>query len=111
MVFGMLILIDSPDPAVRIGLYTALALALPFAAIFIILLVALFRSLKQKVSTGDEGMIGLIGTAENDIHQSGRVKVRGEYWNACSSSHIAAGKNIKVLAVENLKLKVEEVRE
>ena len=38
MVFGMLILVDSPDPAVRIGWFTALSLALPFAAIFLILL-------------------------------------------------------------------------
>jgi membrane-bound serine protease (ClpP class) len=111
MVFGMLILIDSPDPAVRIGLYTALALALPFAAILIILLVAFFRSFTQKVTTGDEGMVGLIGIAENDIYQSGRVRVRGEYWNASSSSPITAGREVKILAVDNLKLKVEEVRE
>jgi membrane-bound serine protease (ClpP class) len=111
MVFGMLILIDSPDPAVRIGLYTALALALPFAAILMILLIALFRSLRQKVATGDEGMIGLTGVADSDISQSGRVLVRGEYWAAQSSAPVAAGRPVKVIAVENLKLKVEEVRE
>jgi membrane-bound serine protease (ClpP class) len=109
MVIGMLILIDSPDPAVRIGLFTALALALPFAAIFLILLIALFKSFKQKVATGDQGMVGLIGVADCDIHQGGRVRVRGEYWKAHSSSPISAGKNVKVLAVENLALKVEEV--
>jgi membrane-bound serine protease (ClpP class) len=109
MVFGMLILIDSPDPAVRIGLYTALALALPFAAILLILLVALFKSLRQKVATGDEGMIGLIGVADTDIHASGRVKIRGEYWTAYSAAPIPAGRNVRVLEAENLKLKVEEV--
>ena len=109
MVIGMLILIDTPDPAVRIGLATALALALPFAAIFMILLFALLKSYRQKVATGNQGMVGLIGIADNDIHQSGRVKVRGEYWTAHSSSPISAGKQVKVLAVENLTLKVEEV--
>ena len=111
MVVGMLILIDTPDPAARIGLFTALALALPFAIIFLILLVALFRSYKQKVFTGDQGMIGLIGVADNDIYRDGRVKVRGEYWKARSSSPISAGKAVKVLAVESLTLEVEEVRE
>ena len=111
MVLGMLILIDSPDPAVRIGLFTALALALPFAAILLILLIALFRSLRQKVATGDQGMIGLIGIADNDINKSGRVKIRGEYWQAHASSPISAGKKVRVLAVEDLTLKVEEVRE
>jgi membrane-bound serine protease (ClpP class) len=111
MVVGMLILIDTPDPAVRIGLATALALALPFAIIFLILLVALIRSHRQKVATGDQGMVGLIGVADNDFYRAGRVKVRGEYWTAYSSSPISAGKAVKVLVVENLKLKVEEVKE
>jgi membrane-bound serine protease (ClpP class) len=108
MVIGMLILVDSPDPAVRITLFTALSLALPFAAIFLILLVALIRSFKQKAATGDQGMIGLVGVADNDIHASGRVLVRGEYWTARSSSPVSAGKSVKVLAVENLTLIVEE---
>ena len=111
MVIGMLILIDSPDPAVRIGLFTALALALPFAAIFLILLIALLKSLRQKVATGDEGMVGLIGIADSDIHESGRVRVRGEYWKATSASPIPAGKKVRVLGVENLVLRVEQVGE
>ena len=111
MVIGMLILIDAPDPAVRIGLFTAFALALPFAVIFLILLFAFLRSYTQKVSTGDEGMVGLIGVADNDIKNTGRVKVRGEYWTAQSSSPISAGRTVKVVGVENLTLKVEEVRE
>jgi membrane-bound serine protease (ClpP class) len=111
MIFGMLILVDSPDPAVRIGVYTALALTLPFAAILLILFIALFRSLTQKVSTGNQGMVGLVGVADSEIDRNGRVKVRGEYWTARSSSPIAAGKEVKVLAVKDLVLQVEEVKE
>lgn len=111
MVIGMVILIDAPDPAVRIGLTTAIALALPFAAIFMILLLALLKSYRQKVYTGDQGMIGLVGVADSDIDPSGRVRVRGEYWKAYSSSRIAAGRPVKIIAVENLLLKVEELTE
>ena len=111
MVIGMLILVDSPDPAMRIGLPMALGMALPFAVIFLILLIAVIRSMKQKAATGDEGMIGLIGIADSSINKSGRVKVRGEYWSAHSSSPIPAGKAVRVLAVENLTLKVEEVQD
>jgi membrane-bound serine protease (ClpP class) len=111
MVIGALILIDTPDPAVQIGFSTALAVVLPFALIFILLLVALLKSLKQKVTTGDAGMIGLIGLSVNEIHKSGRVKVRGEYWSAQSSSLIAEGRPVRVVGVENLTLMVEEVRE
>ncbi len=111
MIFGMLILIDSPDPAVRIGIYTALALTLPFAAILIILMIALIRSMRQKVATGNQGMIGLIGVADSEVGRNGRVRIRGEYWKAHSSSPIAAGRTVRVLAVEDLALQVEEVQE
>ena len=95
----------------RIGLSTAFAVALPFAAIFIVILIAVLKSIRQRVTTGSAGMIGLIGVADNAIFKSGRVRVRGEYWNAFSESPIVAGKQVKVLAVNDLMLHVEEVKE
>jgi membrane-bound ClpP family serine protease len=56
-------------------------------------------------------MIGLIGMADNEIFSSGRVKVRGEYWSARSASPVPAGRPVKVMAVDNMTLKVEEVKE
>jgi len=111
MVIGMLILVDSPDPALRIGLKTALSMALPFAIIFTILVVAMFKSLKQAVTTGDVGMVGLIGIADTEINSGGRVKVRGEYWAARSWTPILPGRPVRVIGVDNLLLKVEEVKE
>jgi len=111
MVIGMLILVDSPDPALRIGLKTALSMALPFAIIFTILVVAMFKSLKQAVTTGDVGMVGLIGIADTEINSGGRVRVRGEYWAARSSTLIPPGRPVRVIGVDNLLLKVEEVKE
>ncbi len=111
MVVGMLILVESPDPAMRIGLATALAVAVPFAVIFIILLVALLKSLKQKAATGTEGMVGLVGVADSEIHRQGRVRVRGEYWAARSERPIAPGKTVRVVGIDDLTLQVEEVGE
>jgi membrane-bound serine protease (ClpP class) len=111
MIIGIIILVDTPDPAMRIATSTAVAVALPFAAIFIILLVAVLRSLRQKVTTGEAGMIGLSGTADTEIHRSGRVKVRGEYWAASANAPIAAGRPVRVIAVRNLTLQVEETKE
>ncbi len=110
MVIGLLILINTPDQSMRIGLGAALAVTLPFAAIFMLLLFMVLKSLRQRVSTGAAGMLGLIGVADTDISRSGRVKVRGEYWAASSDAPIAAGKTVKVLSVDNLTLKVEEVK-
>ncbi len=111
MVIGMLILIDEPDPAVRIGLRWALSLALPFAVIFFVLVIAMFKSFGQRVSTGDAGMVGLVGVADTDVHSSGRVRIRGEYWSARSTTPISSGKPVRVVGVENLLLKVEEIRD
>jgi len=56
-------------------------------------------------------MIGLVGVADSDITGSGRVRVRGEYWDASSSMPIAAGRRVKIVGIDNLALKVEEVKE
>ncbi len=111
MVIGMIILVESPDPAVRIGLGTAVAAALPFAVIFIILLFAVIQSYRQKVSTGDAGMLGLVGVADSEVFSDGRVRVRGEYWQAHASVPISAGAKVRIIGIDNLQLKVEEVRE
>ena len=110
MVIGLLILINTPDEAVRISLGAALAVSLPFAAIFMILLFIVLKSLRQKVSTGEAGMLGLVGVADTEIAGSGRVKVRGEYWSARSDSPIAEGKSVRIVSIENLTIKVEEVK-
>jgi membrane-bound serine protease (ClpP class) len=52
-------------------------------------------------------MLGLEGEAKTDIHASGQVFVRGEYWNAWSEVPIQKGERVKVEAVEGLKLKVK----
>lgn len=111
MVIGTLILINAPDPAVRIGLATAIGVSLPFAVIFLILLVALLKSMSQKVVTGDKGMVGLVGVADSDVHKGGRVRVRGEYWAARSDAPIKAGSTVRVVGIENLTLKVEAFSE
>jgi membrane-bound serine protease (ClpP class) len=111
MVIGMIILIDSPDPAVQIGITTALCAALPFAVIFIILLIAVVKSFRQRVTTGSAGMIGLVGVADSEVFAFGRVRVRGEYWHARSSAPISAGKQVRVVGIDNLTLQVEELEE
>lgn len=56
-------------------------------------------------------MVGLVGIADSEVFAAGRVRVRGEYWNAHSAEPIAAGKPVRVVDVENLTLLVDEVHE
>ena len=109
MILGALLLVDSPLPELRIHLATSVSVALPFAVITAFLVSLAVRARANKAVTGAEGMIGEIGMVLNDLNPEGRIFVHGEYWNAVSSTPIAAGQQARVLAVDHLQLAVEPV--
>ena len=106
---GAVMLIDSPTPEMRVHLSTAIALALPFSLITMLLLSLVLRARRNKVVTGAEGMLGELGTALTPLTPEGKVFVRGEYWNAVSPAAVAAGVPIRVTAIDKLKLTVEAI--
>jgi membrane-bound serine protease (ClpP class) len=107
MVLGALLLVDGP-PEMRIHLSTALAVALPFAAITMFLVSMVVQARRNKVLTGAEGMIGELGVAQTPLEPEGQVLVRGEYWDAIAASAIPAGAQVRVRAIiGSLKLQVE----
>jgi membrane-bound serine protease (ClpP class) len=110
MVLGALLLVDGP-PDMRIHLSTALAVALPFAAITMFLVSVVVKARHNKVLTGVEGMIGELGVARTALEPEGQVLVRGEYWDAIAHSTIPAGAHVRVRGVAGLKLKVEKTAE
>ncbi len=107
MILGAVMLIDSPFPEMRIHWSTAVALALPFSAITVLLLTLALRARRAKVETGAEGMIGETGSAVTELAPAGKVFVHGEYWDAVAARPVAAGQRVKVRSVEKLKLTVE----
>jgi membrane-bound serine protease (ClpP class) len=106
-VVGSLILIDVPNPEMRLPLGLVLAVVIPFAVIMIFMLRLAIRSRQVKVTTGTSGMIGLVGRAQTRIAPEGTVFVRGELWRARSSMQIAEGEAVRVRGVEGLTLAVE----
>jgi membrane-bound serine protease (ClpP class) len=109
MVLGAVMLIDSPVPEMRIHLSTAIALALPFSLVTMLLLTLVLRARRNKVATGSQGMIGEIGTAVTPLAPDGRVFVHGEYWNATAASPVATGNRVRVIAIHQLNLTVEPI--
>jgi membrane-bound serine protease (ClpP class) len=107
MVLGAVMLVNSPFPEMRIHWATAIALALPFSLITVLLLSLAIRARRNKVATGSEGMIGETGTAFTALAPEGKVFVHGEYWNAVSPVPVAAGASIRVKAIDGLVLTVE----
>jgi len=110
MVFGILLLVDSPYPQLRIGLWTALAVVIPFAAIVIFLLRLVIRSHLRKVTTGEAGLIGQIGVSKTGVGpEGGTVFVNGEIWRAVSDVTIPAGSRVRIVRAKNLDVRVELV--
>ena len=107
MVLGAVMLVNSPYPEMRIHWTTAIALALPFSLITVLLLSLAVRARRNKVLTGSEGMIGETGTAFTALEPGGKVFVHGEYWNAVSQVPVPAGASIRVKAIDGLVLTVE----
>jgi len=111
MVLGAVMLVNGPIPEMRIRWATAIGLAAPFSLITMMLVTLAVRARLNKVETGSEGMIGITGSAVTELKPEGKVFVRGEYWNAVAPRTVPAGTEVKVTAVEKLKLTVEPVTE
>jgi len=111
MVLGAVMLIDSPFPEMRIHWSTAIALAVPFTAITVLLLTLALRARRAKIETGSEGMIGEIGSAITALAPQGKVFVHGEYWDAVAPLAVSAGARVRVVSMDKLKLTVEPVQD
>jgi membrane-bound serine protease (ClpP class) len=65
-----------------------------------------FRSQKEKVTLGVEGLIGEIGLVKDKLSPTGRVFVHGETWRAEADNEIDVGEKVEVVGVEGMVLKV-----
>lgn len=109
LVLGGLFLVDGPVPELRVDLLTTLAVAIPISAIAIGLATLAFRARKNRVVTGQEGMIGQAGVARTNIADDGKVFVHGELWNATSSTPIESGAAVRVDEVDGLRVRVSQI--
>ena len=108
LVLGSIMLFESPDPALRVS-WSVLIPAVTIVSLFFIAVISIaVRAQMRKVLTGGEGMIGVVGESVSDIHEQGKVLIRGEYWNAFSKAPIEKGKRVEVVGVKELKIEVEE---
>lgn len=59
-----------------------------------------------RATTGVEAMIGMTGVALTDCDPDGQVKIKGQIWKARCAEGVDAGTNVRVDAVEGLRLDV-----
>ena len=108
LLFGSMMLIDSPLPELQIGLRLIIPVTIGLSAIVLFLVHLAVQAQRHHPITGEAGMIGEPGVALSPIEPGGvgRVQTHGEIWTATSDEPLAAGDPIRVTEVRGLLLTV-----
>jgi len=109
LTMGGLFLVDAPIPEMRVHLLTALAVSIPLGLITAFLMSIAMRARRNKIVTGEQGLIGEIGIAQSALSPTGKVFVHGELWDALSAVPVAAGEQVVIRRVEGLTLRVDPI--
>jgi len=107
LTLGGLLLVDSPIPEMRVHLLTALAVSIPLGVITAFLMTIAFKARRNKIVTGEQGLLGETGVAHTALSPTGKVFVHGELWDAVSTAPVSAGQLVTVRHVDGLTLQVE----
>ena len=107
LTMGGLFLVDAPIPEMRVRFATALGVSIPLGLITAFLMSIAMRARRNKIVTGEQGLIGEIGTAQSALAPSGKIFVHGEIWDAVSAVTVPAGERVVVRQVDGLTLRVD----
>lgn len=107
LTLGGLLLIDSPIPEMRVHLVTALAVSIPFGLITAFLMTIALKARRNKIVTGEQGLVGETAVVQTALAPQGKVFIHGELWDAISPSPLPAGQMVVVRRVDGLTLQVD----
>lgn len=107
MVIGSLMLIDAPDPALRVSLQVIFGAVAVTGAFFAVGAWLSAVALLRRPFSGAPGLVGLEGDARSAINaEGGCAFVAGAHWNARADREIPAGTRVRILEVTGMTLKV-----
>jgi membrane-bound serine protease (ClpP class) len=108
LIFGSLMLIDSPLPELQLSLSLVISIVVAFTAIATFLVRLAVTAQREAPVTGAEGLMGETGEALTPIAAGtpGRVRVHGEIWLATANQPIARGDRVMIKGINGLTLTV-----
>ena len=110
-IFGTIMMFDTGVPGFGISLVFVVGLALTFAVLIIWLVSFILRLRRRGAVTGNESIVGAIGTAMEDFSGEGKVWLEGEAWHAHSVVPIGKDQEVVVLSVDGVVIDVEPAAE
>jgi len=108
MTIGSLMLIESPQPFMRISWQVIAAVVTTTAAFFIFAIGKALMAQRRKPTTGTRGLVGEGGTVVSKLDDGWKVLAHGELWDATSTETLELGDEIRVTKVSGFKLTVEK---
>ena len=103
MLLGLLMLFESPDPALRVSWVVALTLTGLTSLFFVAIVAAGIRAQRARRVTGMEAMQGAVAVARTDIAPRGKIFYDGTYWNAVTAGEtIKAGERVIIERMQGL---------
>ncbi|HXV98520.1 MAG TPA: nodulation protein NfeD [Anaerolineae bacterium] len=110
-IVGALILFNTNEFAYQLPWPSIVGIPVTLALIFGFGIRKALQARRAKPTTGQEGLVGAIGTVRVALEPEGSIFVWGERWRATSvdGQSIPAGARVKVAAIDGFQLKVEKV--
>ena len=109
LLVGGRFLIDGPIPELRVGLGLFLPAAIVLTAFCVLAVRLVARAAGSPVRTGAAGLTGETGTVTQDLGLEGKVFVHGEIWDAVADRPLTRGTRVRVVRVDDLRLRVEPI--
>jgi membrane-bound serine protease (ClpP class) len=108
-VTGSILLLDINSPGYQIA-WSLVMIMTVFTVIFFFIVVKLAtNSMRQKIISGKEAMIGSDGEVVTFENNQGTVRIGGETWNATCNHPLIAGQKIRVTHLKGLSLTVKPI--
>jgi membrane-bound serine protease (ClpP class) len=108
LVFGSLILMDSPSPELQVSVRIVLPVAIGLGAVAAFLVRLGVASQRRPPASGATDMLGRVGEIVAPIEPGapGQVLVRGETWRAAAGDSMPSGARVRVVGIEGLTVTV-----
>ncbi|MFH0958742.1 MAG: nodulation protein NfeD [Pseudomonadota bacterium] len=106
LTLGSVMLFDSSEAAMRVSWSVIIPTVSAVSAFFIVVMGLVVKAWMGKPRTGQQGLVGKVGTALTDINPTGKIALHGEYWNARAETMIPKGEKVRVTRIEDLEVTV-----
>jgi membrane-bound serine protease (ClpP class) len=106
-VAGSVILLDTDAEGFGISWSLIATVTLVSAAFFLTVVSLALRARRRPVVSGKEELIGRTAEATTSFKNEGRVRVRGEDWQARTQRPVQRGQRVRIIDIEGLTLIIE----